>query len=348
MRNKILVVDDMDMNRDLLADILEDEYSVIAADNGCEALKVVRENKDEIAAILLDLVMPGMSGFEVLHELKNSGYMTDIPVLVISTDESLSSEKECFEAGVSDFIHKPFDEKLVRTRVNNIVDLYLYKQHLEETVAEQTKQLNERNINIIDFIGSVVETRDLESGEHIQRVKEYTKVLATSVASLYPEYSLSEHDISVITQASALHDVGKIAIPDSILLKPGKLTPEEYEKMKEHSARGAELIEGSKGMWDEEYSKVTYDICRYHHERYDGKGYPDGLVGEEIPISAQIVSLADVYDALISERCYKDSFSKRQAFDMIVGGECGMFSPKILTCFIEKADVLEEIADRIV
>lgn len=345
MRNKILIVDDMDVNRDMLADILGDEYDVITADNGNAALEMVDSYKGEIAAILLDLCMPQMDGIAVLHELQNRNVMTDIPVLVISTDENVASQKECFEAGVADYIHKPFDEKLVHTRVNNVVDLYLYKEHLEETVEEQMRLLSARNSSMIDFLGSIVETRDLESGEHISRVKAYTRILAEEIKNSYPEYGLSEKDVRIITTASALHDIGKIAIPDSILLKPGKLTKEEFEKMKEHSSKGADIIAGMKNMWDDDYSKVSYAICRYHHEKYDGKGYPDGLVGDDIPIEAQIVSLADVYDALMSKRCYKDAYEKSKTYDMIMRGECGQFSPKILDCFERRIADFEDAAD---
>lgn len=346
MRNALLIVDDVEMNRDLLSEILEDEYTIYTASNGIECIESVEKHKEELAAILLDLMMPQMDGIEVLERLGEMGTMSTVPVLVISSEDSVASEKECFEAGVSDFIHKPFDEQMVRTRVNNVASLYIYKEHLEVTVADQMQQLNARNTNLIDFIGSVVESRSVESGDHVRRVKAYTKIMAEEMQKCYPEYGITENDIKVIARASALHDLGKIAIPDNILLKPGKFTPEEFEVMKTHSMEGAKLVEQMENMWDEEYQKVSYEICRYHHERYDGKGYPDGLKGDEIPISAQLVSIADVYDALVSKRCYKDPFTKSKAFEMITSGECGQFSPKLIDCFERRIADFEEIADK--
>lgn len=345
MRDAVLIVDDVEINRDLLEEILEDEYTVYTAADGIEGLEQLETHLDEVAVILLDLRMPRMSGSEVLRILGDRGLLLKIPVLIISSEDSLSSEKECFELGVSDFIHKPFDEQLVRTRVNNLASLYLYKEHLEETIDEQVQTIQARNVKLIDFIGSVVESRSVESGDHVRRVKAYTKIMAEAVKECYPEYGISSRDVEIISRASALHDIGKIAIPDNILLKPGKLTSEEFEIMKTHSEEGAKLVEHMKDMWDTEYQKVSYDICRYHHERYDGKGYPDGLKGDEIPIAAQLVAIADVYDALISKRCYKDPFSKTKAFQMIVDGECGQFSPKIIACFESKIEEFEKIAD---
>lgn len=347
MKTKILVVDDMQINRDILEDILADSYSVVKAADGNEALKVIEKEQDELALILLDLMMPVLDGFGVLEELKRRDILNRIPVIAISGDTSEESEKRCFEYGVSDFVRKPFEESLVKLRVENIATLFTYKNHLEDKVAlqtqtlreqnqklkEQTKRLEESNQKIIDILGTVVESRNLESGQHINRVKSYTEILARQMMEDYPEYGLTEHIISVMVPASALHDVGKIAIPDSILLKPGRLTPEEFAVMKEHTTRGCVLIEEIQGAWDEEYAGMSYEICRHHHEKYDGKGYPDGLKGDDIPVSAQIVSVADVYDALVNERVYKDAFSKEKAFNMILGGECGQFSPKLMECF---------------
>lgn len=345
MRDSILIVDDVEINRDLLEEILEDEYTIIKAKDGIEGIELYTEHIDELAAVLLDLRMPNMDGEEVLEKMADMGTLAKVPVLVISSEDSLASEKECFELGVSDFIHKPFDDQLVRTRVNNVASLYMYKEHLEETIEEQLQTIHARNANLIDFIGSVVESRSVESGDHVRRVKAYTKIMAEEMMESYPEYGITEHDVKIISRASALHDLGKIAIPDNILLKPGRFTEEEFEIMKTHSMEGAKLVEHMKNMWDEDYQKASYDICRHHHERYDGKGYPDGLKGEEIPISAQLVSIADVYDALISKRCYKDPFSKANAFQMIINGECGQFSPKIIDCFERRIDDFEKIAD---
>lgn len=347
MKAKILVVDDMEINRDILEDILGDTYEIIKASDGKEALSIVDKEKDSLSVILLDLIMPSLDGFGVLEELNNNELIKRIPVIAISSDASADSEKKCFDYGVSDFIKKPFNEILIKLRVGNVVDLYSYKNNLEDKVAQQTMtlkeqnsklieqaiQLAESNQKIIDILGTVVESRNLESGQHINRVKSYTELLAREMMTDYPEYGIDEHMISVMVPASALHDVGKIAIPDSILLKPGRLTPDEFEVMKSHTTRGCEIINNIQGAWDEEYAKMSYEICRHHHEKYDGKGYPDGLVGDDIPIVAQIVAVADVYDALVNERVYKDAIPKDKAFNMIIGGECGQFSPKIMECF---------------
>lgn len=347
MRDKILIVDDQEMNREILTEILKDEYSIMEADGGKKAIATIQKHQDEIAVVLLDLVMPEVDGYAVLEVMKKQGWLKAIPVLVITAESKASVESKCFEMGVSDFIKKPFDNAIIKNRVKNIVDLFTYKNHLEEKVEKQTatlkkqykllviqaEKLKESNTKIIDILGTVVECRNLESGEHIKRVKDFTRILAEEMMQDYPEYGLTQEQIDIIVSASSLHDIGKIAIPDNILLKPGKLTKDEYEFMKSHTTRGCEVLINIQDVWDETYSKVSYEICRHHHERYDGKGYPDGLVGEEIPISAQLVSLADVYDALVSERVYKSAYSDDEAFHMIVSGECGIFSPKLLECF---------------
>lgn len=360
MRNTVLVVDDMEINREILTEILSEEYEVKLAENGRKALEMIQEMQGELAVILLDLMMPEVDGFAVLEVMQKTGWIEKIPVLIISGETSLKAEKRCFEYGISDFIRKPFDNILIKKRVKNIVSLFQYQRELEQKVEEQTMTLRKQykllqlqadklkksNSNIIEILGTVVECRDFESGEHINRVKGYTRILAERLAADYPEYGLTPERIEVIVSASALHDVGKIAIPDNILLKPGKLTPEEFECMKSHTTRGSEILQNIKNAWDEEYSQVSYEICRHHHEKYDGRGYPDGLAGDAIPISAQIVSIADVYDALVNERVYKDAFSKEQAFHMIINGECGMFNPKLLECFHRERKAFEELKTR--
>lgn len=358
MRNKILIVDDSFINRELLTEMLEDEYEVITCENGLQALELMEKNYNELAIILLDLVMPVLDGVGFLKALQNKPIMKDIPILVISGETNVETEIKCFDYGVFDFIKKPFDNRLVKKRIKNAVDLYMYKNNLEERVAEQTSVISEQydllkiqadqlaksNVSIIEILGTIVEYRNLESGEHIQRVKSYTRILGEQLMEDYPEHNLTSQQLNVIVSASALHDVGKIAIPDSILLKPGRLTKEEFEYMKEHTTKGCEIINNIRGVWSEEYAKASYDICRYHHERYDGRGYPDGLLGEDIPISAQLVAVADVYDALVNERVYKSAFSADKAFNMIINGECGTFSPKLMDCFTRCRDRFEALA----
>lgn len=358
MRNKILIVDDSFINRELLTEMLEDEYEVITCENGLQALELMEENYNELAIILLDLVMPVLDGVGFLKALQNKPIMKDIPILVISGETNVETEIKCFDYGVFDFIKKPFDNRLVKKRIKNAVDLYMYKNNLEERVAEQTSVISEQynllkhqadqlaksNVSIIEILGTIVEYRNLESGEHIQRVKSYTRILGEQLMEDYPEYNLTSKQLNVIVSASALHDVGKIAIPDSILLKPGRLTKEEFEYMKEHTTKGCEIINNIRGVWSEEYAKASYEICRHHHERYDGREYPDGLLGENIPISAQLVAVADVYDALVNERVYKSAFSADKAFNMIINGECGTFSPKLMDCFTKCRDRFESLA----
>lgn len=355
---KILIVDDVRLNREMLKDILQEDYEIELLENGELAINRIAERNDDISAILLDLYMPVKDGFFVIGELKKRDLMGKIPVLIISSERSAAIEKQCFNLGVSEFIHKPFDPLLVKTRVKNIVKLFSYKSSLESRVKKQTetvhrqymilkeqaKKLEESNEKIIDILGTVVESRNLESGEHIKRVKGLTRVLALQVMEDYPEYELDEVKVEAIVAASSLHDVGKISIPDHILLKPGKLTEEEFVIMKSHTLKGCDILDKIEGIWDEEYKEMSYEICRYHHERYDGRGYPDKLVGDEIPISAQIVSIADVYDALVCERVYKKAFPKDVAFHMIMNGDCGTFSPKLLECFRKVRSELEEVA----
>lgn len=358
MKNKVLIVDDALINRDILKEILKDTYDILEAEDGKTALEILDAENNEISAILLDLLMPVMDGFQVLEELNARKVIKKIPVLVISGENSTQNEQRCFELGIADFIGKPFNAHLVRKRVQNAAEHYAYRNELEAKVEEQTnvlrkayrtlknqaEQLMRRNQDIIEILGTVVEYRNMESGEHVKRVGEYTRILAETFMVEYPEYGLTQDKINVIVSASALHDIGKITIPDSILLKPGRLTKEEFEYMKSHTTRGCELLESMKNVLDTQYKKVSYEICRHHHERFDGKGYPDGLAGDAIPLPAQLVSVADVYDALVNERCYKDAFSPEEAFHMIVNGECGVFSPRLMEVFRKVRPEFEKLA----
>lgn len=358
MRNKVLIIDDAAFNREMLTEILEGEYGILTADDGQKGIDLLVAHENEVCVVLLDLVMPVMDGFAVMRIMEQKGYLKHIPVLVISGETAVDIERKCFDYGVTDFIKKPFDNEMVLRRVRNMADLFAYRNCLEERVESQTltlkrqyemicKQaevLKQRNEQITDILAEVVESRNLESGEHVKRVKSYTKILARELMVRYPEYGLTEEEIHIIESASALHDIGKITIPDHILLKPGKLTDEEFECMKAHTVRGCEVLDHIEGVWDERYKKYAYTICRYHHERFDGRGYPDKLAGDDIPIEAQIVSVADVYDALISERCYKKAFTKEQAFGMITNGECGTFSPKLMDCFQSVRETMEAVS----
>ena len=347
MRNKVLIVDDVELNRDILSDMLCDDYEILTAGDGRQAINIMNNEIGNIAAILLDLIMPEVDGFYVLNIMKERDWMKEIPVVIISGDATVEVETRALKFGVNDFVHKPFNVNLVRQRIKNITDLYNYRKQVEEKFNTQTDilektndllrrqayELHQNNERIIDILGTVVEYRNLESGQHIHRVKGFTKILALEYIKQNPDCGLTEKQARLIASASALHDIGKIAIPDSILLKPGRFTKEEFEIMTSHTSKGAQIIKEMTDMWDEDYSNACYQIALSHHERWDGRGYPNHLKGDEIPLCAQFVSLSDVYDALINERCYKDAFSAEQAYDMITGGECGTFNPKIIECF---------------
>lgn len=346
----ILIVDDVDIDRGILCEIFSD-YKTVEAVNGRQAIEIIEADPDRISVVLLDVVMPVMNGLEVIDEMKRRGWLAHIPVLLISGEATLAAERMAYEIGASDVIHKPYDSIVIKQRTLNVIELYYNKRHLEEMVELQTGvlrkqagELQRMNDRIIDTMSNVVEFRNLESGDHVKRVKNFTRILAEHVAKAYPEYHLDEEAIDVITSAAAMHDVGKIAISDTILLKPGKLTEQEFEVMKSHTTKGCEIVKMLEDIQEGEYGRMSYDICRYHHERYDGRGYPEGLKGEEIPIAAQIVSVADVYDALVSDRCYKSAYTPAEAYDMIMRGECGEFSPKILACFADAREEFEREA----
>lgn len=338
-RNIILIADDQEINREILKVIFEEQYQILEASDGNETIRLVEAHKQELVLVFLDLLMPGKSGLDVLEFMTDRGYMDSIPVIMITGESTADTDVKAYEYGVSDIIYKPFAPKVVMRRAKNIIELFSHRMYLEHMLRKRTRQLMESkekleksNEFLIRALSSVVEYRSLESGEHIQRVKYLTKILLKYLIQYYPEYGITKEQIDLIVSASALHDLGKVAIPDSVLLKPGRLTDEEFEEMKKHTVYGCEMLEQFK-QEETEFYRYCYDICRYHHERYDGKGYPDRLAGEDIPIWAQIVSVVDVYDALVSKRVYKEPFAVQEAIRMINNGDCGAFSPKILDCF---------------
>lgn len=353
-RNTILIADDQEINREVLKVIFEEQYRMIEAEDGAQAIKLLEQCNQEIALIFLDLLMPNKSGMDVLEFMTQNGYMDVIPVIMITGESTASSDEKAYEYGVSDIIYKPFAPKVVMRRAMNIIELFEHRIDIEKQLDERTKELRESkekleksNEFLINALSSVVEYRSLESGEHIRRVKYFTKILIQYLRMYYPEYQITDEQAKLMVEASALHDVGKIAIPDSILLKPGKLTKEEFEEMKKHTIYGCELLEQFK-QEDTDFYRYCYDICRHHHERYDGKGYPDGLAGEDIPIWAQIVSIVDVFDALVTERVYKKPYAVDEAIRMIYDGECGVFSDKILECFrLAKYELLHAMDNKL-
>lgn len=349
MENKtILIADDAEINRGMLRLIFEEQFDILEAETGQEAMDLLDAHHEEIVMLFLDLIMPEKTGLEVMEYMQKQGYMDTVPVIMITGEATADTDVKAYEYGASDIIYKPFEPKVVMRRTINIMELFENRLHMEKKLEKRTKQLIEsqeklqkNNEFLINALSSVVEFRSLESGEHIRRVRFFTRILLNCLRKYYPEYNLDKEKIDQIVNASALHDIGKIAIPDNILMKPGKLTPEEFEEMKKHTTYGCQLLENFK-QEESDFYRYCYDICRYHHERYDGGGYPDGLVGEDIPIWAQVVSIVDVYDALVSKRVYKTPFAAGEADRMIHDGECGIFSPKILRCFdIAKADLFQ-------
>lgn len=338
-KTKIMIVDDAEMNREILMAILGDEYEYVQAENGRQAIHILQQDMN-IDLMLLDINMPEMNGFQVLDRMNTFHWINDIPVIMISSEEKKDVIERAYILGAEDYIRRPFDAFIVRRRVQNILNLYANQKRLMQLVADQIYEKEENNNLLIGILSHVVEFRNSESGEHILHIRTATELLLRRLVQKTDEYHLSESDIVMITTASALHDIGKISIPESILNKPGKLTREEFSIIKTHTTIGADIINQMTTKMEKPLLRIAGEICRWHHERWDGHGYPDGLIGEQIPIAAQVVALADVYDALTSKRCYKEAYNHETALDMILAGECGAFNPLLLKC-------LQEIAPRL-
>lgn len=334
----MLVVDDDMIGRAILANLFQDRYRVVEAADGAACLEAISSIPEgEIAAVLLDVMMPGIDGIEVLRRLAPSGFMERVPVFLITAEHQSSVMEEAYQLGVMDFIGKPIIPFAVTRRVESVVELFQARKRLSTKVEDQrlelldrAKQIIELNIGMIESLSTAIEFRDGESGEHVLRIHNITHLML-SETPFGDGYSREEVD--EIALAAVMHDVGKIAIPDAILCKPGRLTDEEFAIMKTHTARGAELLERIPQMRKLAAYGYAVDIARHHHERWDGRGYPDGLVGDEISVPAQVVSLADVYDALTSKRIYKAAFTREESLRMIADGECGTFNPALLESF---------------
>ena len=341
LKQQILIVDDSEMNREILKEILKEDYRILEAANGEECLEELERYGTGISLVLLDIVMPEMDGFEVLAAMNQNHWIEDIPVIMISSEDSDSYIRRAYEMGVSDYISRPFDAKIVYQRVLNMIKLYAKQRRLIRMVTDQIYEKERNNRMMIGILSQIVEFRNGESGLHVIHINLITQLLLEQLVKKTGKYQLSWEDRFLIATASALHDIGKIGIDERILNKPGKLTKEEFEIMKTHTLIGAHMLDNLDMYKNEKLVKLAYEICRWHHERYDGKGYPDGLSGEEIPISAQVVSLADVYDALVSERVYKKAFTHEKALEMIQNGECGTFNLLLLQCLLEVQDKLK-------
>ena len=340
-KEKILIVDDSEMNRAILADILGEDYEIIEAENGVPAVKILQNMHNDIDLVLLDMVMPHMDGFGFLSSMNENRWIDAIPVIIISAENGAEQVERAYNMGVTDFIARPFDAFMVRHRVVNTLLLYAKQKSLVRMVKEQLDQKQEYTSMMVDILSHIVEVRNGESGLHVLHVRSVTDFLLRKLRQRDENYSITEEDIAVIADASALHDIGKMGVPSEILNKPGSFTEEEYAIMKTHTILGESMLRGETIDQENPLVKNACEICRWHHERYDGKGYPDGLKGDEIPISAQVVALADVYDALTSDRVYKKGFDHETAINMIVEGKCGAFNPILLECLCDGSNELK-------
>ena len=341
-RQKILIVDDAKFNRDILKEFLGETYDYLEAENGNQAVQIMEENPG-IDLMLLDINMPQMDGFEVLKWMKLSQCVEETPVIMISSEESVETMRKAYEMGITDYITRPFDSVIVKKRVQNTLGLYANQKRLINVVVDQVYEKEENNNIMIRILSNVLGSRNSESSEHILHIRTATEMMLRQLVKTTDAYHLTETDIAIITTASSLHDIGKIRIPEEILNKPGRLTDEEFKIMKTHSEIGASMIRDMHFLQNHPLVHTAWEISRWHHERWDGKGYPDGLKGEEIPISAQVVSIVDVYDALTSERCYKKAFDHDTAIQMILDGQCGQFNPILLKCLKELSTQLSKM-----
>ena len=343
----VLIVDDSEMNRIILNEMLKDEYRILEADNGRTALDMVDRYGDELSLVLLDIIMPGVNGFEVLGELSRRSVADSLPVVMISSEDSDDVVLRAYELGASDYINRPFNARVVRRRVSNTIRLYAKQRRLTNLLSQQYNERVKNSRMLIDIMAGVMELRNGESGRHVTNIEKLTELLLGCLVQRSGTISLDNEERSTIALASALHDIGKMSIDDAILNKPGRLTPEEFEIMKTHTTIGADMLRelGSHHAGNA-LMEYAYQIARWHHERWDGKGYPDGLKGDEIPIAAQVVSVADVYDALTSVRVYKDAIPHEEAIKMILDGKCGTFNPLLLDCLLEVQDQIAETLAR--
>lgn len=345
--NTMLIVDDDELNRDILSMVFEADHPILTAENGLAGLKVFSEHENEICAILLDVMMPIMDGITMLEKLAKLHVPQRTPVFLITGESDQAVIKKAYDFGVMDVISKPISPPIVSRRVNSVMELFAARNHLSDVVAQQTEELREQNRQLINFnmgmieaLATATEFRSGESGEHVRRIYDITRLLLEKTPL---SEKFSKEDIHQICLAAILHDVGKISVPDAILNKPAKLTPEEFDVMKKHTVNGADMLSQIPQLKGLPFYDYARHIVRHHHERWDGKGYPDGLVGNATPIYAQIVGVADVYDALVSLRVYKPPFEHKDAVDMIVNNRCGVFNPELMEYFIEVAPAIRNL-----
>ena len=343
----VLIADDSKVSRSILGEMLKDDYRILEADSGRATLDAVDRYGGDLSLVLLDIVMSDMSGCEVLAELSRQAALDSLPVIMISSEDTDDVVLRAYDLGASDYISRPFDDRIVRRRVNNIIRLYTKQRRLTSLLSQQYNARVNNSRILVDIMASVMEVRNGESGRHVTHIEKLTELLLGDLARRSDKYSLGNEERSSIALASALHDIGKMSIDDAILNKPGRLTPEEFEIMKTHTTIGADMLHNlGRNHEGSALLDYAYQIARWHHERWDGTGYPDGLKGDDIPIAAQVVSVADVYDALTSVRVYKDAISQEEAIRMILDGECGAFNPLLIECLLEVRDRIAETLER--
>ncbi|MBQ7261245.1 MAG: response regulator [Lachnospiraceae bacterium] len=341
-RRKILITDDSEINRMILIEMLEKDYEIIEAGDGEEALTILKTQGDSIDLLLLDCIMPKMDGFAVLAEMDRLWWKVDIPVIMISAENDQEFIVRAYKQGAVDYITRPFNSVIVRHKVDGIMRMHIHEKNMVELASSQIIEKHQNNNMMIHILSGIVEFRNGESGQHILNVQTLTEMFMRELLNITDEYRITEDDMNLIPKAAALHDIGKISVPSSILNKPGALSSSEFTVMKAHTTEGYTILRSIEAYKDDPLIMMASAVCRWHHERYDGKGYPDGIAGDDIPIAAQLVSLADVYDALTSERCYKKAYPHEMTVNMILRGECGKFNPVLIECFKNLADDIPE------
>lgn len=351
MRNTMLIVDNTEEEQELLKQIFKKTYSVMRVKDGKEAMCYLETHLNEVVMLFLDICTPVMCGIEVMEYMKERGWINQVPVIIIADEKEQKVIEKGYALGAMDIISRPFANSVVKKRVYNIIELYKHMHHLEEEVRKQTKiveqkidKLKEHHNHLLNILRDIITNRNVESIKHIQYVQGYTRILANQYASLYPRSKMTKEKIEMIVQAAQMHDVGKITLPDSVTNRPGRLSQFEMELLKEHTIKGSEIMKVMSEMHEDDYSRICYNVCRYHHEKYDGTGYPEGMKRERIPVEAQIVGLADMYDALVNVTVNKEAFTPQEAFYKLMKGECGELSPRMKECLENARKSLEEFS----
>ena len=351
-RNKILIADREGADRKLLSQLLGDSYDIILADDGRQVLSEIQKRKNELAAVVLDWDIPLVSAYQIMQVMQSKRMLGQMRLFVSTAKMDSEIDKKAFGMDATAIIHKPYSAVAVHRQILSCLEQAAERERLREEVDKRGRQLEESQKkldgfydNLLDAIGTVMEYRVSESDQHVKRIKGFSRILAVAYKNQFPDCGLDEAEINRIVRGSVIHDIGKVAVPDAVLLNPAKLTEDEQQIMRSHTTKGEEIMQLLREVQDEEQFRVSCEICRWHHERHDGGGYPDGLEGSEIPLSAQIVSIVDVYDELVSERISKKPYDKETAFRKIMSGECGAFAPELLQCFETSKKLLELFSD---